>query len=451
MKIRFLGAAGTVTGSRYLLTHGGHRLLVDCGLFQGVKNIRSRNWKPFPIAPRDIEAVVLTHAHLDHSGFLPRLMREGFRGPVWSTSATRELVDILLEDSAHLQEEDARHANRYGYSKHHPAEPLYTSDDARQVMKQFRSAGFDEPVEIGPFRITFTRAGHILGAASVRVDCAGRSITFSGDLGRPDDPVMHAPDRLAATDWLVLESTYGDRLHPDEDPYETLAGIVNRTAARGGTVLLPSFAVGRSQALMYLLSRLMDEHRIPELPVFLDSPMAIDVTGVFRHFRSEHRLTQDACDRLHAMVTYTRSPEESEALASNRYPKIIIAGAGMLNGGRILHHLIAFGADPRNAVVIAGYQAEGTRGDALLKGKRSLRIFGRDVPIACEVAQVEGLSAHADWKEILEWLRPVDRAPQRVFVTHGEPVAADSLRQKLEHELAWSAQVPEQDEEFDLD
>lgn len=262
---------------------------------------------------------------------------------------------------------------------------------------------------------------------------------------------MHAPDRLAATDWLVLESTYGDRLHPDEDPYETLAGIVNRTAARGGTVLLPSFAVGRSQALMYLLSRLMDEHRIPELPVFLDSPMAIDVTGVFRHFRNEHRLTQDACDRLHAMVTYTRSPEESEALASNRYPKIIIAGAGMLNGGRILHHLIAFGADPRNTVVIAGYQAEGTRGDALLKGKRSLRIFGRDVPIACEVAQVEGLSAHADWKEILDWLRPVDRAPQCVFVTHGEPVAADSLRQKLEHELAWSAQVPEQDEEFDLD
>ena len=451
MKIRFLGAAGTVTGSRYLLTHGGHRLLVDCGLFQGVKNIRSRNWKPFPIAPRDIEAVVLTHAHLDHSGFLPRLMREGFHGPVWSTSATRELVDILLADSAHLQEEDARHANRYGYSKHHPAEPLYTTEDARQVMKQFRSNGFDEPVDIGPFRVTFTRAGHILGAASVHVDCAGRSITFSGDLGRPEDPVMHAPDRLAATDWLVLESTYGDRLHPDEDPYETLAGIVNRTAARGGTVLLPSFAVGRSQALMYLLSRLMDEHRIPELPVFLDSPMAIDVTSVFRHFRSEHRLTQDACDRLHAMVTYTRSPEESEALASNHYPKIIIAGAGMLNGGRILHHLIAFGADPRNAVVIAGYQAEGTRGDALLKGKRSLRIFGRDVPIACEVAQVEGLSAHADWKEILDWLRPVDRAPQCVFVTHGEPVAADSLRQKLEHELAWSAQVPEQDEEFDLD
>lgn len=451
MKIRFLGAAATVTGSRYLLTHGAHRLLVDCGLFQGVKNIRSRNWKPFPVAPRDLSAVVLTHAHLDHSGFLPRLMREGFHGPVWATSATRELADILLEDSAHLQEEDARHANRYGYSKHHPAEPLYTAEDARQVMKQFRATGFGEPVDVGPFRITFQRAGHILGAASVRVECAGRSISFSGDVGRPDDPVMLPPERLAPTDWLVLESTYGDRLHPEHDPYAALADIVNRTVSRGGTVLLPSFAVGRTQALMYLLSRLMDEQRIPSLPVFLDSPMAIDVTGVFRHFQGEHRLGPDACERLQSMVTYTRSPEDSEALSANRFPKIILAGAGMLNGGRILHHLLAFGGDPRNTVVIAGYQAEGTRGDALLKGTRSLRIFGRDAPIGCEVAQIEGLSAHADYRELLDWLRPLERAPERVFVTHGEPVAADSLRQKLERELGWRAVVPEQDDEFDLD
>lgn len=450
MKLRFLGAAGTVTGSRYLLTHDGQSLLVDCGLFQGVKNVRSRNWKPFPVDPKGISAVLLTHAHLDHSGYLPRLMREGFHGPVWTTSASRELVEILLEDSAHLQEEDARHANRYGYSKHHPAEPLYTDDDARHVMRQFRSTGFGEPVTIGHFRVTFSKAGHILGAASVRVECAGQSITFSGDLGRPDDPVMFPPEPLAATDWLVVESTYGDRLHPQDDPYETLAGIVSRTAARGGTVLLPSFAVGRAQALMYLLSRLMDEHRIPELPVFLDSPMAIDVTGVFRHYRHEHRLSQDACDRMRDAVTFTRSPEESEALASNRYPKVIIAGAGMLNGGRILHHLLAFGADARNTIVIAGYQAEGTRGDALLKGRRTLRIFGRDAAINCEVTQVEGLSAHADYREILDWLRPVERAPRRVFVTHGEPVASDSLRQKLEHELGWSAEVPEQDEEFDL-
>jgi metallo-beta-lactamase family protein len=450
MKIRFLGAAGTVTGSRYLLTHGGQNLLVDCGLFQGVKNIRSRNWKPFPVAPKDISAIVLTHAHLDHSGYLPRLMREGFDGPVWTTPASRELVEILLEDSAHLQEEDARHANRHGYSKHHPAEPLYTAEDARHAMKHVRSTGFGEPVTIGPFHVTFSGAGHILGAASIRVECAGKSITFSGDLGRPDDPVMKPPEPLAPTDWLVVESTYGDRLHPKDDPYETLAGIVSRTAARGGTVLLPSFAVGRAQALMYLLSRLMDEHRIPELPVFLDSPMAIDVTGVFRHYRHEHRLSQDACDRVRDAVTYTRTPEESEALASNRYPKVIIAGAGMLNGGRILHQLIAFGADPRNTVVIAGFQAEGTRGDALLKGKRSLRIFGSDVPINCEVTQIEGLSAHADYSEILDWLRPLERAPRRVFVTHGEPVASDSLRQKLEHELGWSAVVPEQDEAFDL-
>jgi metallo-beta-lactamase family protein len=451
MKIRFLGAAGTVTGSRYLLTHGGQQLLVDCGLFQGVKNIRSRNWKPFPVNAADISAVVLTHAHLDHSGYLPRLMREGFAGPVWTTSASRELVDILLEDSAHLQEEDARHANRFGYSKHHPAEPLYTSEDADDAMKHFRSADFGDPVTIGPFHVTFFRAGHILGAASVRVECGGHSITFSGDLGRPNDPVMMAPEALVASDWLVVESTYGDRLHAEHDPYETLAAIVSRTAARGGTVLLPAFAVGRAQTLMYLLSRLMDEHRIPDLPVFLDSPMAIDVTGVFRKYRHEHRLTQDACDRIRDAVTYTRSPEDSEALAANRYPKVIIAGAGMLNGGRILHHLLAFGADPRNTVVITGYQAEGTRGDALLKGARSLRIFGRDAQISCEVAQIDGLSAHADYREMLDWLRPIERAPRRVFVTHGEPVASDSLRQKLEHELGWSAVVPEQDEEFTLD
>lgn len=451
MKIRFLGAAGTVTGSRYLLTHGGQSLLVDCGLFQGVKNIRSRNWKPFPVDPSDLSAVLLTHAHLDHSGYLPRLMREGFDGPVWTTPASRELVDILLEDSAHLQEEDARHANRYGYSKHHPAEPLYTAEDARHAMKHVRSTGFDEPVNIGAFRVTFKPAGHILGAAGIRVECGGQSISFSGDLGRPNDPVMTPPAPLAATDWLVLESTYGDRLHPDSDPFEALAAIVSRTAARGGTVLLPSFAVGRAQTLMYLLSRLMDEHRIPDLPVFLDSPMAIDVTGVFRHYRHEHRLSQEACDRMRDAVTFTRTPEESEALAANRYPKVIIAGAGMLNGGRILHQLLAFGADARNTVVIAGYQAEGTRGDALLKGARSLRIFGRDAPINCEVARVDGLSAHADYREILDWLRPVAHAPRRVFVTHGEPVASDSLRQKLEHELGWSAVVPEQDEEFSLD
>jgi metallo-beta-lactamase family protein len=451
MLLRFLGAAGTVTGSRYLLTHGDASLLIDCGLFQGVKNVRSRNWKPFPVDAAGISAVVLTHAHLDHSGYLPRLMREGFAGPVWSTSATRELVDILLEDSAHLQEEDARHINRRGYSRHQPAEPLYTSAEARAVMKQFRSTGFDEPVSIGPFVVTFRAAGHILGASSVRIECAGQSITFSGDVGRPNDPVMNAPAPLLDTDWLVVESTYGDRLHPDTDPAAMLADIVSRTAARGGTVMLPSFAVGRAQALMYLLSRLMDERRIPVLPVFLDSPMAIDVTGVFRHFHTEHRLSAEDCERMRDAVTFTRSPEDSQALADNRYPKVIIAGAGMLNGGRILHQLIAFGGDSRNTVVIAGYQAEGTRGDALLKGARSLRIFGRDVPINCEVARVDGLSAHADYREMLDWLGTLAHAPRRVFVTHGEPVAADSLRQKLEHALGWQAVVPEQGDAFDLD
>ncbi len=440
-----------MTGSRYLLTHDRHSVLVDCGLFQGVKNIRSRNWKPFPVDARDVSAVVLTHAHLDHSGYLPRFMKEGFRGAVWATPATRELAAILLEDSAHLQEEDARHANRHGYSKHHPAEPLYTADDAQRVMKQFRSTGFGEPVQVGPFTIRFSRAGHILGAACVRVECAGRSITFSGDVGRPQDLVMLPPEPLRASDWLVLESTYGDRLHPSEDAAEQLAAIVNRTVARGGTVLLPSFAVGRAQVLMHLLASLMDARRIPDLPVFLDSPMAIDVTGVFRHFNADHKLDAHALQRLDERVTCTRKPEQSEQLSSSRYPKVILAGAGMLNGGRILHHLLAFGADARSTLVITGYQAEGTRGDALLKGARSLRMFGREVPIDCEVTQLDGLSAHADYAEMLAWLKPIGQAPRQVFVTHGEPVAADMLRQHLARELGWSACVPEQGDEFELD
>lgn len=449
MKIRFLGAAGTVTGSRYLLTHENTRILIDCGLFQGVKTIRSRNWKPFPLHPREIQAVVLTHAHLDHSGYLPRLMREGFHGHIWSTPATRQLADILLVDSGNLQEEDARHANRFGYSKHEPAEPLYTAADAEKVMKQFRTADYAHPFKVGPFTISFSPAGHILGSSCVRVECEGKSITFSGDVGRPHDPVMHPPARLKETDWLVVESTYGDRLHEKEDVSEKLALIVSETIARGGTVLLPAFAVGRAQVLMYLLTTMIARKQIPRVPIYLDSPMAIDVTDVFKHNSREHRLSHAECENMCSHVTYTSTGEQSQALSTSEHPKIIIAGAGMLNGGRILHHIVAFGGTPHNTLVMTGYQAEGTRGQALLAGAEKLRIYGQEVDIRCRIEQLDGLSAHADYAELLDWLQPLV-PPRQTFITHGEPVAADSLRQKLERQFGWSTVVPEQGDEFEL-
>lgn len=449
MKIRFLGAAGTVTGSRYLLSHEDTRILIDCGLFQGVKTIRSRNWKPFPVHPREIHAVVLTHAHLDHSGYLPRLMREGFHGHVWCTPATRQLSEILLVDSGNLQEEDARHANRFGYSKHEPAEPLYTADDAEKVMRQFRTTDYGHPVKIGPFTVSFSPAGHILGSSCVRVECEGRSITFSGDVGRPHDPVMNPPAPLRETDWLVVESTYGDRLHEKNDIAEKLALIVSETVARGGTVLMPAFAVGRAQVLMYLLTTLMARKQIPHVPVYLDSPMAIDVTDVFKHHHHEHRLSRAECEQMCGHVLYTSTGEQSQAISASEQAKIIIAGAGMLNGGRILHHLVSFGSDPRHTLVMTGYQAEGTRGHALLTGADKLRIYGQQVEVRCRIEQLDGLSAHADYQELMDWLQPLV-PPRKTFITHGEPVASDSLRQKLERQFGWDTEVPEQGDEFDL-
>lgn len=450
MKLRFLGAAGTVTGSRYLVETPGTRLLVDCGLFQGVKNIRRRNWLPFPVAPDSLRAVVLTHAHLDHSGHLPRLWREGFRGTVWCTPATRELAEILLLDSAHLQEEDARHANQHGYSRHDPAEPLYTTEDAQAVLKLFRTVPYGESFHVGDFLLRFSRAGHILGSASLRIEQGQRSVTFSGDVGRPEDLVMLPPETLADTDYLVLESTYGDRLHQPATARSRLAELVRDTVSHGGTLLIPAFAVGRAQVMTHLLTELMQGGDIPTLPIYLDSPMAIDVAGVFSHHREDHRLSREQCLAMSTHVTFVRTGEESRELTSNHYPKIIIAGAGMLNGGRILHHLRAFGGDDRNTLVITGYQAEGTRGQALLNGAGHLRIYGQDVIVRCRVEQLEDLSAHADYQELLDWLAPL-KTPRHVFVTHGEAVAADSLRQKLAHQRQWPASVPEQGDEVTLD
>lgn len=450
MKLRFLGAAGTVTGSRYLLREGETRLLIDCGLFQGVKTLRLKNWQAFPVPAGSLDAVVLTHAHLDHSGYLPRLVREGFRGPIYCTPATADLLEILLIDSAHLQEEDAERANRGGYSKHRPAEPLYTRIDAERALKQVNTQPLHQGFRIGPFHLRYTRAGHILGAACVSVECGGHTGLFSGDLGRPEDALMLPPEPPPACDYLLIESTYGDRRHAPDSPKDRLAELVRNTAARGGTLLLPAFAVGRAQSLLYLLGQLRAERAIPALPVYLDSPMAIDVTELLVRHAGEHRLSPEACHQVCASVNFVRDAAESEQLSASATPKIIVAGAGMLTGGRILHHLKAFGSDHRNTLALAGYQAPGTRGYALEHGARSLKLYGEYVTIGCRLEVLEGLSAHADYVEIGDWLAQLPVPPKRVFITHGEPVAADHLRCYLGERFGWGASVPEQGDEVEL-
>jgi len=444
MRLTFLGAAGTVTGSKYLLEHGGRRLLVDCGLFQGLKQLRLRNWDAFPLAPDKIDAVALTHAHIDHSGYLPALAKQGFRGPVFSTHATRELAALMLPDSGHLQEEDAFYANRHGFSRHHPALPLYTEEDGRRVLRLFRPRDHGEAFEpIAGVTVRFSPAGHILGAASVHVAWEGGSILFSGDLGRDEDILMRPPEPPPAADYLVVESTYGDRLHDAEDPATQLAEAINRTAARGGIVVVPAFAVGRAQALMYLVGQLKQQQRIPDLPVFLNSPMAADVTAIYHAHAGEHRLDAEQCRRMCDAARIVNTVEESRKLNGMRFPAVIISASGMATGGRVVHHIKAFAPDRRNTILLAGYQAAGTRGAALVAGARDVKIHGEHVPVRAEVVNLGSLSAHADRSELLRWVAKLPRAPRRIFVTHGEPVAADSLRQAIEEAHQWPCTVPE--------
>jgi metallo-beta-lactamase family protein len=451
MRLTFLGGTGTVTGSKYLLEHAGRRLLVDAGLYQGLKQLRLRNWDSFPVAPAEIDAIVLTHAHLDHSGFLPRLVQLGFRGRVYCTSATRDLCTLILPDSGRLLEEEADYANRHGFSKHHPALPLYSEEDAQTALKHFTVREFTEGFEPIPgVRVQLRRAGHLLGAASVRVEWEGRSLLFSGDLGRANDLLMVPPELPEAADTVIVESTYGDRAHADADPLTEMADVINRTAARGGIIVIPSFAIGRAQALMYCLHLLRQQHRIPDLPAFLNSPMAADATQIYRAHRAEHRLTPDQCEAMCSAARIVNSVEESKRLNDLRYPAVIISASGMASGGRVLHHLKAFAPDPRNSILFAGFQAAGTRGAAMVSGARTVKIHGQQVPVRAEVAQLDSLSAHADRNELLAWIGALPSAPRRVFVTHGEPVAADALRQAIEERHRWACSVPEYRDSVEL-
>ena len=444
MKLTFLGATGTVTGSKYLLEDGQKRILVDCGLFQGLKELRLRNWDRLPVDPGSIDAVVLTHAHIDHSGYLPLLVKNGFKGPVYCSAATADLCDILLPDSAYLHEEDAARANRYGYTRHKPALPLYTKEDAYAALELIKPLSFNHDYALSDFlEFRMVRAGHILGAASLIFNDGQTTLAFSGDLGRPNDPIIKPPTPIQKADYLVLESTYGDRRHDQADPMDQLEQCIVRTVTRGGTVVIPAFAVGRAQSLIYYIHALKKAGRIPDVPVFLDSPMAIDVTKLLHQHLEEHRLSKSECAEMCSSVTYTKTVDESKAIyeRNNGMPGIIISASGMATGGRVLHHLKQYIGDARNMVILAGYQASGTRGARLEHGEDEIKIHGHLYPVEAEIVSLATMSAHGDYKEILDWLGHFQEPPHKTFLTHGEPEAASAFKFKIEERLGWNVDI----------
>lgn len=450
MKFQFFGATETVTGSKTLLSVGNEKYLIDCGQFQGLKHFREKNWNTLPFRAAEISAVFLTHAHIDHSGLLPLLVKQGFSGPIYCTHATRQLCEILLLDSAHLQEEDADYANRKGFSKHSPALPLFTTYDVTKTMRYFKCVDFDQVTKVGKLAVTFHPAGHILGAAWLSILNEGKHICFSGDLGRTDDSLMNPPKPLVRADVLVCESTYGDRLHPQEASDEKLADIINDTTRRGGTVVIPSFAVGRAQLLLQMIVRLIKNKKIPSLPIYLDSPMATRATALFSEHLGEHKLSARDLADFKNLVTFVESAEASKRVTLDKEPKIIVSASGMATGGRILHHLKTFLPSGRNSVVIVGYQAVGTRGASLANHAEAVKIHGAYVPVNAGIHKLDGLSAHADQTGLLNWIEHLNVPPRQVFLNHGEPEACEGLRIALRDRFQIEAVVPEFGDEIEL-
>ena len=443
MKLTFWGATRTVTGSKYLISVDDRRVLIDCGLFQGHKELRLRNWSRLPIDPSMLDAVILTHAHIDHSGYLPRLIQQGFKGKIYCTAAPLALCAILLPDSGYLQEEDAYRANRYGYSKHKPAEPLYTKDQGIEAIKHFVPIQYNTLNELFPnFSFKFLPAGHILGAAMVEITHDHHVTIFTGDLGRPHDLIMKPPTTIQHADTLILESTYGNRLHETSNPLADLEKTIQATISKKGSVIIPAFAVGRAQELLYLLYQLKSTHRIPNIPIYLDSPMAENVSDLLIRFANEHRLNPSQCQALCDVATYIKTPEESKAIDKDGVPCIIISASGMLEGGRILHHLKVYLPDSRNTILLTGYQAPGTRGDRLLQGETELKIHGEMIPVHAKVEVMHQLSAHADYQEILDWLSHFKKAPRQTFLTHGELTSSEALQTHIKKQLGWHATIP---------
>ncbi len=447
LTLQFLGAAGTVTGSRHLLSIGESELLVDCGLFQGPKQWRVKNWEPFPLPLKNLDAVALTHAHLDHSGYLPRLIKEGFRGPVYCSRPTADLLGILLPDSGHLQEEDAAFANKRGFSKHAPALPLYTVEDAEDALKYLWPVGHEDPVKLqNGFELQFRANRHILGSKCALVTAAGVRVLFTGDLGRgrftADDP----PPPVA--DYLVMESTYGNRKHPSEDVRPKLAKIVQETVKRGGSIVIPAFAVERTQKLLFVLRGMMDEGMIPQVPIHIDSPMAIEAVKIFLRYSEEFTGETKELVKRHGsplgwpQVYFDKTVEQSKAAGASREPSIIISASGMAVGGRVLHHLAQRLPDHHNTVLFAGFQAPGTRGRLLVEGAKTIRIHGEEIPVRAHIEQLEHFSDHADYEEMLAWLERFPAAPKGVFLVHGEAEAAHALDERIEKKFRWPVQVP---------
>jgi metallo-beta-lactamase family protein len=460
-RLTFLGAAGTVTGSKYLVEAEGKRLLVDCGLFQGLKELRLRNWDPLPEKPASFDWCVLTHAHLDHTGYLPRLVRDGFRGPIYADAATIELCNILLPDSAHLQEEDAERAGRYGYSKHKPPLPLYSQQDVEPVLKALSEIPRAGAFTISPqFTVRPHDAGHILGSSSLELTITENGkktvVLFSGDIGRYDQPILKNPEAPPRCDVLLCESTYGDREHPSDSPEDAMADVVNRVVKRGGVIVVPAFAVGRTQTIMYIIRKLEDANRIPRLPVFVDSPMAISVTDLYLRHHEDHDLifTKEEHDGnpLDAhTVHYMRTVDDSKKINDVRTPAIIISASGMATGGRVLHHIAQRAPDRKNAILLTGFQAEGTRGRALEEGAKTLRIHGEDVPIGAEVVNLRQFSAHAGKSELMRWLTGLPAPPRQTYLVHGEPVASAALKSAIELNFKWRVSLPAYRQTVDLD
>lgn len=458
-RLKFLGAAGTVTGSKHLLEVLGQRVLVDCGLFQGLKQLRLKNWQPLPVDPRSIDVVVLTHAHLDHTGFLPRLVKDGFRGRIVATRASVELTSIILRDSGKLQEEDAEYNNRRGTSRHRPALPLYTIEDAERAAERVEGFDFFQRIPLLPgIDIEYKPAGHILGSATVTLDAEDegerRRMVFSGDIGVYDSPFLLPPVPAGPCDYLMMESTYGNRLHSNESIEDQLTTVINDAVRKGGAIIVPAFAIARSQILLYYIGRLQEAGRIPRIPIVLDSPMAIDATEV--HLKHGDDLQPAIRNNVHAMLhlenlRITRSREDSRAVNDMRGPLIIVSASGMATGGRVVHHLRHRLNRPETTVLLAGFQSEGTRGWRLQQGEKLIRIFAEDVQVRAHIETIHGLSAHGDQADLIRWLRTAERAPKKVFLVHGEPAAASALRAKIEQELGWPVAIPVENQEFDID
>lgn len=461
--ITFLGAAGTVTGSKHFLDTDGLRVLIDCGLFQGLKELRLRNWQPLPVAASSLDAVVLTHAHLDHCGYLPRLVAGGFRGRIFCTPATRELCALVLPDSAHLQEEDAKHANDHGYSKHQPALPLYTQIDAARALTQLQPVGYDRPVPLvdgrgdrGP-TVEFINAGHLLGSAYARIHIGRTTLLFGGDLGRYGRPVLPDPKPVSEADYLLLESTYGDRTHEDDDRGAALTKVIAETSARGGKVIIPAFAIGRVEEVLYWLKQLEDARLIPVLPVYIDSPMAIGALHCYSSRLEEldagiaPASARGIAAFATARLTAVKSPRQSAEIVASRQPAIVIAGSGMATGGRVLHHLAAVLPDPKHTVLFVGYQAAGTRGRDLCDGAKAVKLLGRTVPVAARIERIDSMSAHADVNEIMRWLSGFTRAPRRTFLVHGERSGLQALAARITADRGWPVHIPAHGERVDID